>query len=89
MTTEETRAIVAVLQTLNETPQGGPESAIYLALGADLDLWHTIKAALIETNLIDENHNWVTITPNGKEAIARINAVIAKHATVTVKESQP
>jgi hypothetical protein len=58
-------AITAILETLAELPQGGPESAHYLALGSDLELWYEIKAIMIECDYITETSNWIKPTPKG------------------------
>lgn len=73
MTKQDVTAIVAILTTLAEC-EGSPESMIYLAIGADLNRWYQLKAALVSTDLIHEEYNFVTITDKGRVLAEKINA---------------
>lgn len=69
--------VAAILTTLLET-DGGPESSVYLALGADLQNWMDLRGLMIQSDLIrvDGNH-WVTLTEKGRQTAEECNAVLA------------
>jgi hypothetical protein len=79
--TENIRAIIAVLETLEEEPDGGPESAIYLALGGELSNWYILKATMLETGLIEDVNSWITVTPKGIELVKKLRAKATKEQT--------
>ena len=63
------RITVAVLETLEETPQGGPASSVTLALSRLMDHSVAIRFvdALVSGGFIDRTPaHWLTITPKGR-----------------------
>lgn len=70
--------IAATLTTLNETG-GSPESMIYLAFGANLDEWVTLKTILLESKMISVRGNYVTLTELGKKTAEEIDSKIQKN----------
>lgn len=77
------QAVGAILATLAETPEGCPESTLYMGVGMDLDLWNTAKAVMIRTGAITESGHWVKATEKGARIGNEINAALnaAKRAT--------
>lgn len=69
--------VAAVLTTLLET-DGGPESSVYLALGANLSDWMGLKGLMLQSDLIRvDRSNWVTLTEKGRQTAEECNAVLA------------
>lgn len=66
------RITVAVLETLDETPQGGPASSVTLALSRLMDHGTAIRIvdAMVSGGLIDRTPaHWLTITPKGRSIL--------------------
>ena len=75
-------ATYATLATLGQCPQGGPESSFYLALGADLELWNTVRATLQRAGCIEEpTPNYIRPTALGISLGRKIDAAIAAATT--------
>jgi hypothetical protein len=73
---EINKYLCAILTTLAEVPFA-PESMIYLAMGADLSKWQTLKALLCSSGLATSENYAMSITAKGRELAAKINAMIA------------
>ena len=69
--------IAAVLTTALEL-QPCPEAAVYLALGCDLDQWHTVKGILHDGGLATFAGYSVTLTEKGRILAEKCNALAAK-----------
>lgn len=68
--------VAAILSTLLETG-GGPESSIYLALGANLSMWEGLKGLMLRSDLIAISGHWVELTEKGRQMAEKCNAVLA------------
>ena len=73
---KKTMQDIAVIVTTLAEVDGSPESMLYLAIGADLEYWNTIKYALVSTDLIHEEYNFVTITDKGRALADKINSAM-------------
>ena len=73
---EKNLVIASILVTLDEV-EFIPESLLYLAAECSLDDWYLLKAALIETGLITETYNAVSITPKGHDLAVKLNKLLA------------
>lgn len=73
---EINKYLCAILTTLNEV-DFAPESMIYLAIGADLSKWQSLKGMLCAAGLATSEHYAMRITAKGRELAAKINALVA------------
>ena len=72
---EINKYLCAILTTLNEVAFA-PESMIYLAIGADLSKWQTLKVLLCSAGLATSENYAMRITAKGKELAGKINAMM-------------
>ena len=63
--------LCAILTTLNEVAFA-PESMIYLAIGADLEKWETLKALLCSGGLATSEGHAMRITDKGRAMADKI-----------------
>jgi hypothetical protein len=71
--------VAAVLTTALETePSPFPESMAYLAMGADLGKWETVKQALTFASLITCEGHDIQLTTKGREVAKQCAEVLAK-----------
>jgi hypothetical protein len=69
--------VAAVLTTALETePRPFPESMAYLAMGADLSKWQTIKQVLVDGGMITTPGYSIQLTDKGRELAQKCNAVL-------------
>jgi hypothetical protein len=73
---EINKYLCAILTTLNEV-EFAPESMIYLAIGADMGKWETLKYMLVSARLATSEDSAMRITPRGRELAEKINAMVA------------
>lgn len=76
---EANKYLCAILTTLAEV-QFAPESTIYLACGADLSKWQSLKMMLVQGGLVllgEFGDYTVSITDKGRELANKINAAVA------------
>ena len=66
--------MIAILETLSEVEGGGPESSIYLALGADIELWETIRGMMVSLEWVKVEGNWITLADKGREVVGKLAA---------------
>jgi hypothetical protein len=72
---EINKYLCAILTTLNEVAFA-PESMIYLAIGADLSKWQTLKVFLCSGGLATSEGHAMRITDKGREMANKINAMM-------------
>jgi hypothetical protein len=72
---EWTAVFASILSTLAET-NGGPESSLYLALGADLNKWEVAKRILVGAGWMSVQNHWCTLTDTGRAKAKEINALV-------------
>jgi hypothetical protein len=71
---ELTVKLAAVISTLGDFPDGAPESILYLGIGCDLSEWYFLKGTMVQSDIIHEEYNLVTLTAKGKMLADKINA---------------
>jgi hypothetical protein len=69
--------VAAILSALRET-NGGPESALYMALGMDINLWNIIRGVMLKAGYITISGHYVTLTAKGLEKAIEVDAAMAK-----------
>lgn len=67
--------IAAIVTTLDET-NGSPESMLYIFVDMNMEDWHTIKNALINSGLMKCSGFYCSLTQAGKETARKLNEVI-------------
>ena len=72
---EINKYLCAILTTLSEV-EFAPESTIYLAIGADMGKWETLKYMLVSARLATSEGSAMRITPRGRKFSAEINSMM-------------
>ena len=72
---EKTLAVMAAILGALKEVGPSPHSAIYLALGMNLDLCMKITSALTDAGLITVERNLVSLTEKGRVTIDKIDAL--------------
>lgn len=73
-------AIAAVLTTAAELKAGTafPESTAYIALGCDMDKWHTVRGTLENAGLITVKGYALSLTAKGRDLAEKCNSALAQ-----------
>ena len=70
--------VAAVLTTALETePSPFPESMAYLAMGADLSAWGTVKGVLLGGGMVTVDGNAIQLTDKGRDLAQKCNAALS------------
>jgi len=73
---EINKYLCVILTTLAEVPYAS-ESSIYLAIGADLSKWQTLKVILCSSGLATSEGYAMTITDKGRALAEKINQFVS------------
>jgi hypothetical protein len=80
MTRNEANAyLAAILETIAELPNGAPSGHLYAALMGRLELtdYQALVGIAKDAGLVQERGHLLTMTPKGREMVAKITAVRA------------
>ena len=70
--------VAAVLTTALETePSPFPESMAYLAMGADLSKWETVKRVLTVSGWVTTEGHSIQLTDKGRDIAQQCNAALS------------